>query len=527
MEIAISVRDVLPTLIRAGLYPQDAALSERALAQDSGRDLMPAIIRAWQESGDSSPTAVEAHDAAQLAILQARQRAGSQLTCNVPGDTSEVAALWLGNRLAWWPRGVLAGRRVGVASSRLGRNLEQRKAWFAALRTACMRLDPTRDVLLTSEAITSQRFVQRCGQLFGIPVLCLGAEREGTLRDWARRILADEAPSRDSEHHVYLSPSLSDGKSSTPTQEQPARPMRDRAMMAISDLLIVLRVRANGNIQRLLESRLARSEYPAASVFLALGEGLVPRKIAEPLMDRGAVGWYIMDGDPPAKPAAPPPWTSPTVPAAPIIKCPSAQDWAYLTHCTRRRPGPWPDQDENAYLDDLLLDRDGADHSALAALWRIVRNRCLLASNDLIRGDQAVVSLTAVPLQQIHRLRTFRSHLSRWDFEPYGICIRRDWLQKQGARPVHYGDDSLWEQLSATERPFFQKRQSQTRSGAVMDWRVEREWRLIGDLRLDNVPSDAAFVFVPSWDEARQLATVSPWPIAILASESGEESSRQ
>ena len=60
------------------------------------------------------------------------------------------------------------------------------------------------------------------------------------------------------------------------------------------------------------------------------------------------------------------------------------------------------------------------------------RSGRLIASSEFVRGETPVVSLTAVPLGEIRTLRTYRSHLSRWDFEPYGICIRRDWLQRRG-----------------------------------------------------------------------------------------------
>jgi hypothetical protein len=389
------------------------------------------------------------------------------------------------------------------------------------LRTACIRLDPTSDVLLTTKAVSSQKFIQRCGQLFGVPILRLDLEHGSTetLRDWSRRVFTQKDRPSDAQHRVYLSPSASVNEPNRPEDGLAMTPVRDRAMVALSELLVVLHLRANGNVHRLLKSRLACSEFPAASVFLVIGDGLVPRKLAEPLMDMGAVGWYMVDENASARRNPLPPWTEVCArgrSAAPIVDCPSSEDWPYLTHCTRGRLGPWPGQAEEAYLDDLLLDRSGADHSALAALWRIVRSRRLLASSELVRGPEPVVSLTAVPLPEIHQLRTFRSHLGRWDFEPYGICIRRDWLQQQGARPVHYGDDSLWEQLDTAERPFFQKSHSRTGKGAVLDWTVEREWRLLGDLRLNEIPRDAAIVFVPTRQEAHQLAMASPWPVAVL-----------
>jgi hypothetical protein len=188
-----------------------------------------------------------------------------------------------------------------------------------------------------------------------------------------------------------------------------------------------------------------------------------------------------------------------------------------LTHCTRRRSGPWPGENEDKFLDDLILDRAGADHSALAALWRIARSGRLLASSEFVRGETPVVSWTAVPLGEIHTLRTYRSHLSRWDFEPYGICIRRDWLQRRGTRPVQYGDEALWDAMPSADRPFFQKRESHTAGGKVFDWTLEQEWRHVGDLRLDGIPARAAMLFVPSEAEARQLAACSPWPVVVVS----------
>jgi hypothetical protein len=138
----------------------------------------------------------------------------------------------------------------------------------------------------------------------------------------------------------------------------------------------------------------------------------------------------------------------------------------------------------------------------------------LIATSELVRGGVPVVSFTATPLSEMGRLRTFRSHLSRWDFEPYGVCIRRDWLQTCGARPVQYGDDSLWSRLPSEERPFFQKTESRTARGKPVDWTAEREWRHVGDVPLDEIPHDAALLFVPSRAEAELLAALSPWAIA-------------
>jgi hypothetical protein len=510
--------DIRQALTQAGLWPSGSVDGELSCANEPWRDLLPPIIDVWNRLDGSC-------DDADSSVLRPRRDAwirlhlaGGQMTWGIPSPT---AAAWLGTRLAWWPRGVLRGRRVGLISSRLGRNIEQHKAWFAALRTACIRLDPACDLLLTADSSALHRFVRRCGQLFGVPALCIEVGQENRLTQWADRIATREAAADATRAwaDVSLSPPSRINDAGPNLRELAATPVADRAVMALGDLLIVLHIRPGGHVHRLLDARLSCADFPTASVFLALGDDFVPRKIAEPLMDRGAVGWYVTNRGGQTGQDVQPPWPAAgmaTAVAAPIIDCPHIDAWPYLTHCTRRRQGPWPGQTEDDYLDDLILDRRGADHSAFAALWRIVRNRQLLASSELVRGDQAVVSLTEVALEEIQSLRTYRSHLGRWDFEPYGICIRRQWLQRHGVRPVQYGDDALWEKLSADDRPFFQKRQTKTAKGTVIDWTVEREWRWCGDLPLADVPRDAAIVFVPSRREAEQLAVGCPWPVAVL-----------
>ena len=61
-----------------------------------------------------------------------------------------------------------------------------------------------------------------------------------------------------------------------------------------------------------------------------------------------------------------------------------------------------------------------------------------------------------------------------------------------------------------------QRAVSKTKSGTAWDWTVEREWRHVGDLPLDKIPEDAAFVFVPTPAEARALRQRSRWPVVVL-----------
>jgi len=483
-----------------------------------GTDLLDDLTRLWSEAAHRSRGTAATRCQRIAQRLKAWQRRGARLTLRITGVAGPHLDGWLGRRMVWWPAGSVSGRRVGVISSRLGRELDARKSWFTALRTACMNLDSGRDVLVTARSISTHKFVQRAGALFAVPVLQLEIwdQVDQAASKWGRTLLASDPDSDDRQLRLSLSPICGEGTVDPRLTETPAA---DRAVAALSDHLIVLSARAGGNVDRVVTSRLASPDYPAASVFLALGNDLVPGGLAEPWMDAGAIGWYVWDTEDSSESPTAAPWQTADDHlrrSAPIRRLPPEFQGDLLTHWTRRRSGPWPDQREVDYLDDLILDRAGADHSAFAALWRIVRTRRLVATSETVRGDQPVVCFTQVPLVELPRWRSFRPHRSRWDFEPYGISIDRRWLVQRGAQPVRYGDEQFWHSLPEKERPYFQKRFTESRGGSRIDWSIEREWRHPGDVQLDQLPPDAAIVFVPTLGHARQIATISPWPVIVL-----------
>lgn len=157
-----------------------------------------------------------------------------------------------------------------------------------------------------------------------------------------------------------------------------------------------------------------------------------------------------------------------------------------LAHFTRDASGPWPGQSNAEYLEDLWHGGWRACRDARAALSRIVTSRRINASGRLIRGCFPVVSLTAVLPERIADLRRYRSHLIRWDFEPWGIVFDRDWLIQCGARPVHYLPSQSFKKLEEHEQPFFQKHEPPD-----CDYSAEEEWRIQGDLDFSAAPPDA------------------------------------
>lgn len=162
-----------------------------------------------------------------------------------------------------------------------------------------------------------------------------------------------------------------------------------------------------------------------------------------------------------------------------------------LAHFTRAAQGPWPRQTQGEYLGDLWHGGARARRDAPAALRRILQSSTLEASARLIRGSFPVVSFTAVSPEQIADLHRYRSHLVRWDFEPWGIVFNRDWLAKQKACPVKYLPSSSFRNLASNEKAWFQKHEP-----PECDFSLEEEWRILGDFNFADAPQNAVRLVV-------------------------------
>lgn len=366
--------------------------------------------------------------------------------------------------------------------SRLPRLIEPQAAWLGALRAALRRIQRLGATLVTADGTAGVEFARR------------GAER----------LTID----------VEVLPDIEENSAGI-TDVDDDVPERDRRLMAAAEMVIVLGVRTNGCIHRLLRHNLESRR----SVMLVDLPGLQSQAARDELVALGATLWSPTpeEQEPLCKMAVASVDEYRTDGICEIVPVQADPEWVFLSHTTRSCPGPWPAQSPTEHLDALLDDSPDADHSSLATLKRIVSQRLLRASSRLIRGGFPVVCLTQTPLTDLPRLRQFRAHRTRWDFEPYGLCINREWLQERGARPVVYGDEATWEQLANADRPFFQfvQRAATDDQRHVVDWTVEQEWRHAGHLDLQALPADSAYVFVPDFAAARVISQISPWPVTL------------
>ncbi|HIF32401.1 MAG TPA: hypothetical protein EYQ75_12180 [Planctomycetaceae bacterium] len=191
-----------------------------------------------------------------------------------------------------------------------------------------------------------------------------------------------------------------------------------------------------------------------------------------------------------------------------------------LVHCVRGTTGLRLPELSTGQLDCLLGGVELGCSSPGDTLKKIIHDKRIYGSSKAIRGGHRVVCFSSTPLHELANLHEFRRGRQRWDFSPFGIWIDRQWLVHRGARPVVYGDDTVWEQLPSPDRPWFQCRGNGARTGAGAgvgaDWTRENEWRVSGDVSLDGLPTDSAFVLVATGADTRWLQTGCRWKVVAL-----------
>ena len=420
-------------------------------------------------------------------------------------------------RLVWWPDGITDRRRVTILSSRIGARHDQYRWWFDLLRTAVLRINVSDECAVAVDGTAPHAATMRAAEIFGIPRLNFtvhdGVADTDQLADWlATRIdetRAGPAGADPLTWRAQVSPLLL--HAALPawpavTDQTRRSPIKDQCAVAAGERSRVLACRPGGYIHDLLRNRLQETATAAAICYVASGPG-TQEGVFDELIRLGAVPWLVAginSASQLAGRASANATSSTVVNGGPLDR---PQDW--LCHWTRPCAGPWPGQSVSEYLDELLLGCETSDRSALATLLQIMAHRIVLAS--VIRKRHQAVSFTAVALSEFRRRRVYRRHRRRYDFEPWGIAVRRDALSDLEIQPVRYGsrDERHPEQSSGLFQP------ATDQSGSI-DWREEQEWRLMNDLRLDVLPDAAICLFVDSPAEAEFIRQQGEWPVVVV-----------
>lgn len=186
-------------------------------------------------------------------------------------------------------------------------------------------------------------------------------------------------------------------------------------------------------------------------------------------------------------------------------------DWDYLTHWTRSCHGAWTGERICDFYQDLYTADNGYPRDGLQTLKRILQEGKIRGSDELVRGSEAMVSLTETTPEKLLDIIRWRPGFIRWNFEPYGISIKRQALESMGARSVRYGSEAQFRQLSETDGAYFQ-----LVSPEGKDWGVEKEWRVLGDIDLGVLDTKDVIVWVLKEAEIKETREISRFAVRSL-----------
>lgn len=282
---------------------------------------------------------------------------------------------------------------------------------------------------------------------------------------------------------------------------------RDRLLAHLADIHLALEIRAGGNLQGILQER--HASRPGRLIVLQPAAPGPQNAGNFSLLERfPAAETFQLQNPPKTAPAV----ASPAPPRLCGQALPTREYWSrYLYHYTRACPGPWPGQSYRDYLLALLANEPLCGHSALETLVRMLREQRLRASSRITRGAQPVISWSARPPSEIAAMRRWNPALIRWTFEPYGIAISKNVLQALGAKPAIYARDGVFSRLPGHDRFRYQRHEPPTCA-----WKQEREWRLPGDLALDERCRRHGFIFVDSDADAEYVARSAEMDMPIM-----------
>lgn len=165
--------------------------------------------------------------------------------------------------------------------------------------------------------------------------------------------------------------------------------------------------------------------------------------------------------------------------------------WNHLIHFTRTTYMPWPGENSAEYYKAIYSSKDRYPRSGLHTLKRIIEVQKIWASYYHIRGGHKVVSFTEHPPCKAISLMSWRTRHVRWNFEPYGIAIDKDFAIREGIKPVMYDMPEKYDELSDKDKPFYQ---NPGEKGG--DWKPEMEWRHLGHLNLSPIPPEKVILLV-------------------------------
>ncbi len=241
--------------------------------------------------------------------------------------------------------------------------------------------------------------------------------------------------------------------------------LRDRKLFELSDVIIPVSIREQGNMSRLMRefSGMKRTIPDFAVPY----NGDCKGRMSRPEIDR------ILE------------------PA----------EWKYVTHWVHTTFEPHPGENKRKFYKKILNARGFYPYSAFENLKSILKDGKIYGSHNF-RGGLKGVSFTGLSPRRSAEFMRWRPSKGRFYWEPYGIAIKAETALEYGIKPVIYGDETDYARLSERQKPYFQP------VGKRRQWIEEREYRFIGDFDLNRLPEGSFVAVVPTKKEAVEVESL-------------------
>lgn len=193
---------------------------------------------------------------------------------------------------------------------------------------------------------------------------------------------------------------------------------------------------------------------------------------------------------------------------------PDLPENSILVHFTRTTASSWPDETDYDFYQAIVASKGEYCRSARETLLHILQSRKIYSSSRNIRDGFGVVGFTLLSSDILQGLFRYRPRLVNPYFEPYGIGLPISVAIQVGLRPVRYGSPEDYSTLAAGDKPFFQNA-----GNDGIKWRMEKEWRHLGDFFLARIPENQLLVFTPNIREAellRERTNIRVTPLMVL-----------
>ena len=547
-ELDLAEPDRLRLWVTMGVVPHDVGLPPRELHEP----IVIWLIRCWEQflpvkKGSQIRRAQQL--VANLKVLDPNR---CQLGCWRSDDDAD-------ERLLFAPFGFPSASLLGLMSSRLVRRSDFEQAWLGALRHSLVHERQPEQVVLSVADTATDALLRRCARLLKVPVISVRlCPKRDQLAHWFELALSEfvggtvvsgECPlfASSSIPTDLTQPMHTIGKGSTSDATRP--PEQDQLLLQLADDLIALSIRKDGHCHQLLSSAVAWASSPCSmslsnddlstlngSSKCTAWKSMLPKMASSrvrvvrdqrltnaEVLESFAMLPSIQPHELRAESHTPVKQHSAATSAeTKSDRLYSLTDWSqatdqrWLIHWTRGLESLALRDMPDELLAEWLAWPDATDRTACSSLKRLLVDQRLKAKRLGHAGDAVpVVCFSAMPLADLLRERVYQPHRTRWDAEPYGLCLRQDVVQRFGARPVVYGTSQEAETLPASDRLWFQPRDSTTSKG-VIDWTHEQEWRLPGDFDLTLVPAGCGAIFVKTRDEAQDVLPLTSWPIVVM-----------